>query len=316
MISVQKLSKNFGSKAAVSSVSFEVKDGEILGFLGPNGAGKTTTMRILTGFLPATSGKAILAGYDVTQSPLEVRKRLGYLPETAPVYPEMRVREFLDFSASLKGLEGALKKKQIEKVMEQTSLTKVSRELMGQLSKGYRQRVGLAQALVSDPPILILDEPTVGLDPKQIIEIRDLIKSLAGEHTIILSTHILPEVSMTCERVIIINEGHLVASDTPEALTQQLQKSAKVLIVVKGPSREVQKALKTVRGVLSVELKEPTETGATYIVDTKQDAAGVRAALAQKIVKKGYDLLEMRLVGMSLEDIFIRLVTDEKGNGE
>ncbi len=315
MIEVEHLVKNFGTKTAVQDISFEVKKGEILGFLGPNAAGKTTTMRIITGFLTATSGTVRVAGHDVNKNSLAVRKHIGYLPESVPLYPDMRTKEFLEFSAALKGLTGAAISRQVGKVMEECGITHVAKELLGRLSKGYRQRVGLAQALVSDPEVLILDEPTVGLDPKQIIEIRELIKGLGGEHTIVLSTHILPEVSMTCERVIIINEGKVVASDTPANLTKQLEKSSKVLIQVKGPQKEVIKNLSQVDGVLDVLPQESSDDeAARYMVESKVDV-DVRGDLAERIVKKGYTLLEMRPLEMSLEDIFIKLVTDEDEGG-
>ncbi|MBI5682169.1 MAG: ATP-binding cassette domain-containing protein [Deltaproteobacteria bacterium] len=223
MIQVENLTKNYGSHQALKGISFTVNKGEILGFLGPNGAGKTTTMRILTGFFPATSGKAVVAGFDVFEEPMEVRKRIGYLPENVPLYRDMVVTDYLKFAAGIKGIKKYDMDDRVNKVMDDCALQDVSRKLIGELSKGYRQRVGLAQALVNDPDVLILDEPTIGLDPNQIIEIRKLIKGLAGKRTIILSTHILPEVSMICHRVVIINKGEVVAVDTPQNMTSRIQ---------------------------------------------------------------------------------------------
>src|SRR6266446_464214 len=234
MISVKDLSKRYARNTAVDHISFEVEKGQIVGFLGPNGAGKTTTMRMLTCFLPPSSGTAAFAGFDVVEAPLEVKKRIGYLPEAPPLYHEMRTAEYLTFVGRLKGLSGAELRQRVDAVCDRCAVGDVKNKLLGKLSKGYRQRVGLAQALIHDPEVLILDEPTAGLDPKQIIETRDLIRSLAGDHTIILSTHILPEVAQTCQRVVIINKGRVVAVDTPENLTHQLKGAASLYVQVDG----------------------------------------------------------------------------------
>ncbi|HBO84557.1 MAG: MFS transporter [Deltaproteobacteria bacterium GWC2_42_11] len=311
MIEVENLTKNYGSYQALKGISFTVKKGEILGFLGPNGAGKTTTMRILTGFFPATSGKAKVAGFDVFEEPLEVKKRIGYLPENVPLYRDMVVSDYLRFTAGIKGIKKMDIGDRVRKVMQDCALTDVSHKLIGELSKGYRQRVGLAQALVNDPEVLILDEPTIGLDPKQIIEIRKLIKNLAGKRTIILSTHILPEVSMTCQRVVIINKGEVVAVDTPQNLTSKIYGRNKLIIRIDGPSGDIQRELKTVRGVDKVEVKEVMSGSVSeYIVDIKE-GEDPRRWVASQVVKNGWGLLEMRPLEMSLEEIFIKLVTKE-----
>src|SRR3972149_6697594 len=312
MIEVDGLTKYYGNYHALKGVTFSVAKGEILGFLGPNGAGKTTTMRILTCFFPPTSGKAKVAGFDVFEEPLEVRKRRGYLPENVPLYKDMIVEDYLAFAAGIKGVESKKVKGIVAKVMDECVLTDVSYKFIGELSKGYRQRVGLAQALVNDPEVLILDEPTIGLDPKQIIEIRKLIKNLAGRRTVILSTHILPEVSMTCQRVIIINEGRLVAVDTPQNLTAQLQKSQQFIVRIDGPEQEVLSEIGKINTVSRVAVKESGADGInSYLVEFKKDSDGGKD-IAPVIVRKNWALYEMRPIGMSLEDIFIKLVTEEK----
>ncbi|TKJ29802.1 MFS transporter [bacterium (candidate division B38) B3_B38] len=316
MIEVENLTKYYGNLAAIENITFRVEKGEILGFLGPNGAGKTTTMRILAGFFPPTSGTARVVGYDVVNDSIEVRRRIGYMPETIPLYKDMRVKEYLDFVAEVKGIPRKTRKSKIEKVMKECGATEVSHRLIGKLSKGFQQRVGLAQALLHDPEVLILDEPTIGLDPKQIIEIRQLIKGLAGERTIILSTHILPEVSMTCQRVIIINEGKIIAMDTPENLNKQLQKLTQIFLQVEGPPEEVASQLGKVKGVVKVTKKEEVSPGVwNYIVESSKDL-DVRKGLAQIILSHQWGLLELRPLGMSLEDIFVKLVTAEEREAE
>ncbi len=313
MIEVEQLTKRYGSVKAIESLSFGVEKGEILGFLGPNGAGKTTTMRILTCFLPATEGTARVAGYDVFSQPLEVKRRIGYLPENPPLYNEMTVDSYLDFVAKIKGVETASRKKRIDEVKERVSIREYSGTLIKNLSKGYKQRVGLAQALVHDPEVLILDEPTVGLDPNQIIEVRELIKSLSGNHTIILSTHILPEVSMTCQRVVIIAEGKIVAVNTPKNLTRQLQGVDRIYVAAKGPQATVTGKIQEIDGVLKVESQKlDGDEAFSYSVEVelKKD---VRGKLARKIVESGFDLLEVRTMGMSLEEVFLQLTTKEEG---
>ena len=303
MIKVENLTKYYGDFLAIENVSFEVEKGEILGFLGPNGAGKTTTMRILTGYMPPSDGKATVAGHDVFADSLEVRRRIGYLPETVPLYPEMTVVGYLDFVARLRNLPH--RRQRVHEVMERVSIEDRADDLIGKLSKGYQQRVGLAQALIHDPEVLILDEPTIGLDPKQIIEVRELIRSLGGEHTIILSSHILPEVSQVANRVVIIHEGHIVAEDTPERLTARLQGAGRIFVQVGGEQEGVLAALQAVEGVQDV---EPQGNGG-YEVICELDT-DPRPALAQAIVAGGWPLLEMRSVGMSLEEIFLKLTTE------
>ena len=256
MIEVHNLTKYYGEIRGIEGVSFLIEKGEIVGFLGPNGSGKTTTMRILTCFFPPTSGRAKVAGYDVTAHSREVRRRIGYMPETVPLYPDMKVKTYLTFVAEAKRMDARLRKKKMGMIMEQCGIAHVAHRLVGNLSKGFRQRVGLAQALINDPEVLILDEPTIGLDPKQVVEIRDLVKDLAGERTIILSSHVLPEVSMTCERVIIIHEGRVVAVDTPDNLMARLQKTVKTEIHIKGAKQEIGDRLKTIPGVIAVVEKE------------------------------------------------------------
>src|SRR2546423_6175481 len=256
MIEVENLTKRYGRTTAVDAISFRVLKGEILGFLGPNGAGKTTTMRILTCYLPPTEGTARVAGYDVFEEPLEVKRRVGYIPETPHLYPDMDVGSFLDFCAKIKGVPAKDRKARIADAVEKTRIGDVRATLIGRLSKGYRQRVGLAQAILHNPDVLILDEPTAGLDPKQIIETRELIKALGGEHTIVLSTHILPEVSMTCGRVVIINDGQVAAEDTPENLTKRLQGRDRVQLEVRAPKQDLLTTLRAVPGVTHVSAEE------------------------------------------------------------
>ncbi len=313
MIKVEGVSKRYGSTRAVRNISFEVERGEIVGFLGPNGAGKTTTMRILTGFLPPTEGKASVAGYNIVEQPLEVKKRIGYLPESPPVYPEMDVEGYLTFVARLKGIPGSEIPQKMDAVLERVSIAHVRSKLIGKLSKGYRQRVGLAQALIHSPDVLILDEPTVGLDPKQIIEVRELIKSLAGEHTIILSTHILSEVASTCSRIIIINEGEIEASDTPANLTARMQGGESTQLEIDGPADDVESRLAAIEGVERVTRRADSNGHPVFTVDAVGGRA-LRAQLAREVVQAGWDLHGMRSVGMSLEDIFLRLTTEDHEN--
>jgi len=312
VIEVKNLVKHYGSVRAVDDISFSVEKGEILGFLGPNAAGKTTTMRIITGYMPATSGTVRVAGYDVFEDSLEVKRRIGYLPETPPLYFDMRVRDYLKFVARIKGVEPKTIPVEIERVAERISITDVLDNHIGKLSKGYKQRVGFAQALLNNPPVLIFDEPTNGLDPRQIIEVREIIKSLSFDHTIILSTHILPEVSMTCNRVAIINEGKLVKIDTPDNLQTQLQGSEAVTLEVEGPIEEVQAAIQQLNQVTAITVQPSRkENVATYRVET---AAGtdLRKELAATVVQNSWGLLGLKSEGLSLEDIFLRLTTKEE----
>jgi ABC-2 type transport system ATP-binding protein len=311
MIQVEHLTKQYGNRTAIQDLSFEVAKGEVLGFLGPNGAGKTTTMRILTGFMPATSGTAHVAGYDVWEAPQEVKKRIGYLPEHPPLYNDMTVVEYLRFVARIKGMNRRQISTAIQRVCEQCSLGEVVRRLIGNLSRGFRQRVGLAQALIHQPEVLILDEPTVGLDPKQIIEVRQLIKGLQGNHTVILSTHILPEVTAVCQRVVIINEGRVAAVDTYEGLSAKLRKSEKIVVKIKSPSPDCLEKLKAIPGVLNVFQDQGViQDGHPYVVES-QLGHDVREDLARCVVTHQWGLLEMRPIAMTLEDVFLKLTAEE-----
>ncbi len=320
MIKVEGLSKRYARHVAVDNISFEIEKGKIVGFLGPNGAGKTTTMRILTCFLPPSAGMAEVAGYNVMDFPMEVKKRIGYLPETPPLYPEMEVGEYLLFVGKLKGLSGQDLTKRANDVAERCNVADVSKKLIAKLSKGYKQRVGLAQAIIHNPEVLILDEPTSGLDPKQILETRDLIKSLAGDHTIILSTHILPEVEQTCESVIIISQGHVVARDSVENLTSRLRGAETVAVEVEPRAGDldtnaVQAKLEQVSGVSRVVFRD-TKSGRSHFEVESLQGRPVRAELARAVVESGWNLNELRGVNLSLEDIFLQLTnTDQAASG-
>ncbi len=316
MIQVVDLVKNYGPFKAVQGVTFSVKAGEILGFLGPNGAGKSTVMRILTCFLPATSGRVMVAGFDCETDPLEVRRRIGYLPENNPLYLDMRVTEYLGFVAHAKGLNGDARRSAVGLAMEECGVAQVGGKLIAQLSKGYRQRVGLAQALLGEPDVLILDEPTVGLDPGQIAEIRHLIKSLAGKRTVILSTHILPEVSMVCDRVVIINQGRVVEQDSTANLSRKMQQSERLQVQIAGPLEAVSAFLGHMDKVQAVHIKERlSESRAIYEIETAKDS-DLRAAVAAAVVQKGWGLEELRFVGLALEDIFLKLVTQDSQHAQ
>jgi len=286
----------------------------VLGFLGPNGAGKTTTMRVITGYLAPSEGKVRVAGYDVVDEPLEAKRRTGYLPETPPVYPDMTVVEYLAFVARIKGVPRKEIKSRIGEVSEKCAVTDVQHRQIGKLSKGYRQRVGLAQALIHNPDVLILDEPTAGLDPKQIIETRELIRGLAGQHTVVLSTHILPEVSKTCERVLVINQGRIVASGTPDELTHRLQGYETVLLTAEGPAAELMERLQRVSGVNMVEPRDAADSRVTFEVHAEK-GQDVRAELARAVVESHWKLLELKTSGLSLEDIFLQLTTKDLSEG-
>lgn len=323
MIEVDHLTKSYGQARAVNDISFTVEKGEILGFLGPNGAGKTTTMRILTGYLPATSGTARIAGYDVFEQSMEVRRRIGYLPETPPIYPEMSIEDYLAFVARIKGVDAGNISARVDQAMALTNLTDRRRELIKRLSRGYKQRVGIAQAIVHNPDVVILDEPTVGLDPNQIKEVRKLIKGLAGEHTIILSTHILPEVEITCDRVVIINKGQIAAVDTPRNLVNQRQSGSHVRIAVRetGDSDALlRQALSSIEGIQNIEVKSakpanPNEAndGSGLLTASIEVGQGLdlRAPIAARVVNSGLELLELGTINVSLEDIFMKLTTEE-----
>jgi ABC-2 type transport system ATP-binding protein len=311
MISVEGLSKRYARNVAVDNISFQVQKGQIVGFLGPNGAGKTTTMRVLTCFLPPTSGTANVAGFDVLKSPMEVKRRIGYLPETPPLYPDMEVREYLQFVGRLKGIGRDLKRR-TDEAMERCAVADVRQKLIGKLSKGYRQRVGLAQAIIHNPDVLILDEPTSGLDPKQIHETRSLIRGLAGDHTIILSTHILPEVEQVCEQVIIISKGKVVATDSVENLTNRLRGSEAIAVEVEGrdgmdlDAGSVHERLERVSGVSRVLQREVRSGRLLFEVESLQGRT-IRADLARTVVESGWNLNELRPVSLSLEEVFLQL---------
>src|SRR5213594_3126356 len=314
MIEVEKLTKNYGPFTAIRDVSFSVAPGDIVGFLGPNGAGKSTTMRILACFMPASSGSARVAGYDVFRDSLEVRKRIGYLPENVPLYGDMRVGPYLDFVAEVKGIARRERKSQVADVMDRCLITDVQNRLIGKLSKGYRQRVGLAQAIVSDPHVLILDEPTIGLDPKQITEIRSLIKSLAGDHTVILSTHILPEVSMVCDGVVIINKGSIVAQGPIDTLVDQFFPTARVEVEIAGPSAAVHAGMRAIPGVVAVQGVTVTDSAGRYVVEAAR-GRDVRAEIFALASQQRWRLLELRQVGTTLEEVFMRVVAGEEEVG-
>jgi ABC-2 type transport system ATP-binding protein len=316
LIEVQDLTKTFGERTVVDHISFAVNKGEILGFLGPNGAGKTTTMRMLTSFMPATSGTARIAGFDVFDNSLEVRRHIGYLPENPPVYPDMTVESYLDFVARIKGVPSEKRAQSVTDALEKTNITDKRDELIKRLSRGYKQRVGLAQALVHDPDVIILDEPTVGLDPKQIIEVRHLIKNLAGNHTIVLSTHILPEVSMTCDRVVIINKGKIAAVDTPQNLTSQLKGGQRIRVEVHASEQPLREVLAQIPGASHVQIEAAPLTG--HVLATIEAAEGkdIRSAIAARIVEKGWPLFELKGVSLSLEDIFLELTTDDAAHAQ
>jgi ABC-2 type transport system ATP-binding protein len=309
MIEVQQITKRYGHLTAIERVTFRVEKGEILAFLGPNGAGKTTTMRILTCFLPPTEGTARVAGFDCIDQSMEVKRLIGYLPETPPVYQELTVMEYLMFVGRLRGMSGKALTAGIDRAIERVSIGSVKQRLIGNLSRGYRQRVGLAQALLHDPPVLILDEPTVGLDPKQILEIRELIKSLAGSHSVILSTHILPEATAVCQRVVIINNGRIVAEDTPAELSARLRESEKISVLLKAPPPNAAERLRALPGVLQVFAGAAPHT----LIIECQLGRDIREDLARFVVEQGWGLLELKLVSMTLEDVFLRLTQHEEG---
>jgi ABC-2 type transport system ATP-binding protein len=312
MVEIQNLTKNFGPIKAVSNLNFTVNKGEILGFLGPNGAGKTTTMNIITGYMPSSEGTVKVCGYDIMENPREVKKRIGYLPEQPPVYLDMTVSDYLDFAADLKLVDKKQKRTQIREIMELVKISDHRDRLIKNLSKGYRQRVGLAQALIGSPEVLILDEPTVGLDPQQIIEIRRLIKALGKAHTIILSSHILPEVSAVCERVVIINNGEIAAIDTPENLSKSFGSVSRLSITIAGPKSSVMSNIKGLYGVKYVEQRiEKEKDVINYVVESDKDI-DIRRPLFFAMAKLGYPIIELRSLSMSLEDIFLHIVTEEK----
>jgi ABC-2 type transport system ATP-binding protein len=310
VIEVQHITKRYGGVTAVDDVSFRVDKGEILGFLGPNGAGKTTTMRILTGYMPPTDGKATVAGFDVFTHPIEAKRRTGYLPETPPLYPDMTVREYLDFAARIKGVPPKERRDRVTAVMKRTHVADMADRHCSKLSKGYRQRVGLGQALIHNPEVLILDEPTAGLDPKQIIETRDLIRSLAGDHTIVLSTHILPEVAQTCQRVVIISKGRVVAVDTPKGLETRLQGAETLYVQIDAQGAEAEPVLTAIPGVTRVAMSDHRDGVHGFEVESAR-GTDIRRDIARAVVTSGWGLLELRPMRLSLEEIFLQVTTDE-----
>lgn len=319
MIEVKDLTKMYGKKIGVKNISFTVEKGEILGFLGPNGAGKSTTMNVITGYKPPTAGRVLIGGYDISDNPLDAKRKLGYLPEIPPLYPELKVKSYLKFVCDLKGVSREKRESHINDIMDLVKITDVKDRLIKNLSKGYRQRVGLAQALVSDPDVLILDEPTVGLDPKQIQEIRSLIKGLGKEHTIILSSHILAEVSMVCDRVIIINKGEIAAIDTPENLAMNMTSTESFLARIKGSADQITDAIRAIDGVISVELgqdKKDKETGFTSYIIKNTKSADVRTPLFFAMAGLGYPIHDMKSIDVSLEDIFLQLTSEENDSAE
>jgi ABC-2 type transport system ATP-binding protein len=309
VIEVSELSKHYGDVVAVENISFRAEQGVILGFLGPNGAGKTTTMRMLTCYLPPSQGEAKVAGFDVFEESREVRKRIGYLPEQPPVYHDMTVKSYLRFVAKIKGVSSSALNGRLDVTMEKTGIAHHQNTVIGHLSKGYRQRVGLAQALIHEPEVLILDEPTVGLDPRQIIEIREMIKGLGGDHTVILSTHILSEVSMTCGQLVIINNGRIAGEGTPESLMAQLKEGEVLRAHIDGPGQEVQNMLRQLEGVLDV-AQEPGSDEGVYLV-TSSPGQDVRDILTRQVVDSGFSLRELRTLDITLEDIFLSLTSEE-----
>tara|TARA_B100000029_G_C17608390_1_gene968286 strand:+ start:5399 stop:6346 length:948 start_codon:yes stop_codon:yes gene_type:complete len=312
MIEIRNLTKRYGSFLAVDDISFNVEQGKILGFLGPNGAGKTTTMRIVTGFMPATNGTIEVSGYNVQNDPIEVKRRIGYLPETPPLYVDMTVEEYLGFAAKIKQISSREVTNKINLACEKVAITDVKKKVIKTLSKGYKQRVGLAQAIIHDPEVLILDEPTIGLDPIQIREVRELIKSLAGNHTIVLSTHILPEVGMTCDEVVIIRKGKIIAKDTPDGLARSLQGSEKMTVVVEGPLDDICSVVNETKGVSEI-LDSYSGNGQTSLILKCDFKHHVRQALSRSFSEKDWSLLEMKVEEATLEDVFIRMMSESEG---
>ena len=307
MIQVNGLIKDYGARRALHSITFDANQGEIVGFLGPNGAGKTTTMRILTGYMPPTDGSAIVAGYDVVEESLEVRKRVGYLPETVPLYTDMTALDYLKFMAELRHIPNA--EERAYESLEQVNLSDRANGFIANFSKGMRQRVGLAQALIHRPEVLILDEPTIGLDPAQVVEIRNVIREIGKDRTVLLSTHILSEAQQICDRVLIINKGSIVAEDTPENLQSRLVGSQRVVLRVRGDSDGLEATVKKVKGTRGIEVKD-AET-VEFEFSSGQD---VRPQVAKAVIQAGYELIEMRPVGMSLEEIFLELTQENSSD--
>lgn len=311
MIEARELTKYYGDFRAIENLTFEVKKGEIIGLLGPNGAGKTTTMRIITGFMPPSSGTTLIAGFDMVDQSLEARANIGYLPETVPLYTEMTVEGYLSFMGSIRGMSSKLIRSRIGDVIESCKLGDYQKTLIGKLSKGFRQRVGIAQAVLHEPKVLVLDEPTIGIDPIQVVETRQLIRNLAGNHTVILSSHILPEVSMLCSRVLIINQGQIVAEDTPGDLADRLQGVERLEVEVQGPREAVTIALEKIRGVISVVCSSNNEDRNVYKIQARR-GLDLRPTVSRAVISNGWSLLSLQLISMSLEEIFLKLTTEEQ----
>ena len=311
MIEARGLTKYYGDFPAIEDVSFTAEPGEVIGFLGPNGAGKTTTMRIITGFTPPTAGTAIVAGHDVQEEPLAARAAIGYLPETVPLYTDMTVREYLHYMGELRGMRKARIRSRVDDVFGLCRLEEYTDSLISKLSKGYRQRVGIAQAILHEPPVLVLDEPTIGIDPRQVVETRQIIRGLGGDHTVILSTHILPEVSMVCDRILIIHEGRIVVMDTAEQLSARLGGVSRVVMDVRGPREQIQKALAQVEGVVEVSLSDAGGRQ-QFVIECSANRGDLRVELAKQVAENGWGLVEMRAMGLSLEEIFLRLTTEDE----
>ena len=311
MIEARGLTKYYGDFPAIEDVSFTAEPGEVIGFLGPNGAGKTTTMRIITGFTPPTAGTAIVAGHDVQEEPIAARAAIGYLPETVPLYTDMTVREYLHYMGELRGMRKARIRSRVDDVFGLCRLEEYTDSLISKLSKGYRQRVGIAQAILHEPPVLVLDEPTIGIDPRQVVETRQIIRGLGGDHTVILSTHILPEVSMVCDRILIIHEGRIVVMDTAEQLSARLGGVSRVVMDVRGPREQIQKALAQVEGVIDVSLSDAGGRQ-QFVIECSPNQGDLRVELAKRVAENGWGLVEMRAMGLSLEEIFLRLTTEDE----
>lgn len=311
MIEINNVTKIYGSHRAVDDITFTVNNGEILGFLGPNGAGKSTTMKMITGYMPPTSGSIKIDGYDIFEEPMMAKRRIGYLPEMPPLYNDMTVNSYLDFVSDLKGVKATEKKDMLDHVINEIGLKEVRKRLIKNLSKGYKQRVGLAQAIIGEPDVLILDEPTVGLDPKQIKEIRDIIKKLGEKHTIILSTHILPEVSMICNRVVIIDKGKIVAIDDTENLSNGLQNERRYEVQIAGPSNKIKELIKELYGVKKVIIKGKDDDIVTAEIITTVER-DIRKEMFFSLAKAGYPIIELKSIGFSLEEVFLQLTTKEE----
>ena len=311
MIEIEHVSKYYGDFPAVTDISFTVNKGEILGFLGPNGAGKSTTMKMLTGFLPPSSGTVRIAGSDIVSDSLEARRHIGYLPETVPLYTDMDVTDYLKFMGRIRGMSSNQVNHRTSEVIDLVNLGEYRKTHIGKLSKGYKQRVGIAQAILHEPDVLILDEPTIGIDPIQVVETRRLIKDLGGEHTVVISSHILPEVSMICERVIIINDGQIVAEDTPEMLATRLKGIERIELDVKGPSKDIADTIEAIEGVTGLEHRYVQNGGHTTYLITSNAEIELRSKLASAIIGGGWELLRLQSIGMSLEDIFLQVTTEE-----